>query len=76
MYQKIKNEGGDLRAFLKRRRSPRGTTVGTPLPMGFHCQRRVQHRKAWLKVNPNYKTVNVVAEEAIRIPHYIISGRW
>ncbi len=63
MYQKIKNEGGDLHAFLEAQKIAARDNARTPFQWDSTVNAGFSTGKPWLKVNPNYKTVNVAAEE-------------
>jgi oligo-1,6-glucosidase len=63
MYQKIKNEGGDLRAFLEAQKISARDNSRTPFQWDTTANAGFTTGKPWLKVNPNYKTINVATEE-------------
>ena len=67
MYQKIKNEGGDLNAFLEAQKISARDNARTPFQWDPTVNAGFTTGHPWLKVNPNYKTVNVAAEE--KDPH-------
>jgi len=63
MYQKIKNEGGDLQYFLNGQKISARDNGRTPFQWDSTTNAGFTTGTPWLKVNPNYKTVNVAAEE-------------
>jgi oligo-1,6-glucosidase len=63
MYQKIKNEGGDLHAFLEAQKISARDNSRTPFQWDSTANAGFTTGKPWLKVNPNYKTINVATEE-------------
>lgn len=63
MYQKIKNEGGDLQYFLNGQKISARDNGRTPFQWDSSANAGFTRGTPWLKVNPNYKTVNVAAEE-------------
>jgi oligo-1,6-glucosidase len=63
MYQKIKNEGGDLHAFLEAQKVSARDNGRTPFQWDTTANAGFSTGKPWLKVNPNYKTINVATEE-------------
>jgi oligo-1,6-glucosidase len=63
MYQKIKNEGGDLHAFLEAQKISARDNSRTPFQWDTTGNAGFTSGKPWLKVNPNYKTINVATEE-------------
>jgi oligo-1,6-glucosidase len=63
MYQKIKNEKGDLQAFLEAQKISARDNARTPFQWDTTLNAGFTTGKPWLKVNPNYKTINVVTEE-------------
>ena len=62
-YQKIKNEHGDLRAFIEAQKISARDNSRTPFQWDSTANAGFTTGKPWLKVNPNYKTVNVATEE-------------
>ena len=62
MYQKIKNEHGDLHAFLEAQKISARDNARTPFQWDTTANAGFTTGKPWLKVNPNYKTVNVATE--------------
>ena len=63
MYQKIKNEHGDLHAFIEAQKISARDNARTPFQWDTTANAGFTTGKPWLKVNPNYKTVNVATEE-------------
>ena len=62
-YQQIKNKGGDLRQFLEAQKIAARDNGRTPFQWDATANTGFTSGTPWLKVNPNYKTVNVAAEE-------------
>jgi oligo-1,6-glucosidase len=64
MYQKIKNEGGDLQAFIESQKNGGARDNGrTPMQWSNTTEAGFTNGTPWIKVNPNYTTINVNAEE-------------
>jgi len=63
MYKQVKDKGGDLQAFLNAQKISARDNSRTPFQWNSDANAGFTTGKPWLKVNPNYKTVNVVAEE-------------
>lgn len=63
MYQQIKNNGGNLREFLNDQKITARDNGRTPFQWDNSVNAGFSRGTPWLKVNPNYTTVNVVAEE-------------
>lgn len=63
MYQKVKNEGGDLHAFLEAQKISARDNGRTPFQWDDTQNAGFTSGKPWLKVNPNYTQINVTAEE-------------
>jgi oligo-1,6-glucosidase len=63
MYLKVKNERGDLRKFIENQKISARDNGRTPFQWKDTLNAGFTTGKPWLKVNPNYKTVNVEAEE-------------
>jgi oligo-1,6-glucosidase len=63
MYQKIKNEQGDLHAFLEAQKISARDNARTPFQWDTTANAGFTTGRPWLQVNPNYKTVNVATEE-------------
>ena len=63
MYKQIKERGGDLQAFLNAQKISARDNSRTPFQWNTSANAGFTTGTPWLKVNPNYKTVNVEAEE-------------
>jgi oligo-1,6-glucosidase len=64
MYQKIKNEGGDLQAFIESQKNGGARDNGrTPMQWSNTTEAGFTNGTPWIKVNPNYTTINVITEE-------------
>jgi oligo-1,6-glucosidase len=63
MYQQIKNKGGDLGEFLNDQKITARDNGRTPFQWDNSTNAGFTTGMPWLKINPNYKTVNVAAEE-------------
>ena len=63
MYKKIKNDGGDLQYFLDGQKISARDNGRTPFQWDNSTNAGFTKGTPWLKVNPNYKTINVAAEE-------------
>jgi oligo-1,6-glucosidase len=63
MYAKTKNEGGDLQYFLNGQKISARDNGRTPFQWNDTKNAGFTNGTPWLKINPNYKTVNVAAEE-------------
>lgn len=63
MYQKIKNEGGDLRYFLNGQKISARDNSRTPFQWDSSTNAGFTTGDPWIKVNPNYKTVNASVQE-------------
>ena len=63
MYQQIKNKGGNLREFLNDQKITARDNGRTSFQWDKSVNAGFTSRTPWLKVNPNYTTVNVSAEE-------------
>ncbi|HET7003155.1 MAG TPA: alpha-amylase family glycosyl hydrolase, partial [Puia sp.] len=64
MYQKIKNEGGDLNAFIESQKNGGARDNGrTPMQWSDTVEAGFTSGTPWIKVNPNYTTINVTAEK-------------
>lgn len=64
MYKYIKNHGGDVNAFLEAQKISARDNGRTPFQWDTSINAGFTTGIPWLKVNPNYKTVNVATEEA------------
>ncbi len=71
MYQKIKKEGGDLAYFLNGQKISARDNGRTPFQWDSSQNAGFTSGQPWLRVNPNYTTVNVAAEE--NDPHSILN---
>ena len=63
-YQQIKNKGGDLRQFMEAQKIAARDNGRTPFQWDTAPNAGFTSGTPWLKVNPNYKTVNVAAEDS------------
>ena len=63
-YNEIKAKGGDLQAFLENQREFGRDNSRTPVQWNDQGNAGFTTGKPWIMVNPNYKTINVAAEEA------------
>lgn len=63
MYKQIKNQGGDLQRFLNGQKISARDNGRTPFQWDDSPHAGFTTGTPWLKVNPNYKTVNVAAQE-------------
>ncbi|HEY6956269.1 MAG TPA: alpha-glucosidase [Flavisolibacter sp.] len=63
MYTQIKNKGGDLQEFLNDQKITARDNSRTPFQWDNSPNAGFTTGKPWLKVNPDYITVNVVTEE-------------
>ena len=62
-YKKLQLEGGDLQHFLNGQKISARDNGRTPFQWDNTENAGFSTGKPWLKVNPNYKTINVAAEE-------------
>ncbi len=62
-YQQLKNKGGDLKAFLTAQKIAARDNGRTPFQWDATANAGFTTGTPWLKVNPNYTTVNVAAED-------------
>jgi oligo-1,6-glucosidase len=62
-YLGLKEKGGDLKAFLEGQKQTSRENGRTPMQWNTDENGGFTTGKPWLKVNPDYKTVNVAAEE-------------
>ena len=62
-YQQVKNKGGDLEAFLAAQKISARDNGRTPFQWDRTANAGFTSGKPWLKVNSNYASVNVAAEE-------------
>ena len=63
MYQQMKNKDGDLNAFFEAQKIMARDNSRTPFQWDDSTNAGFSTGEPWLKVNPNYKTINVEAEE-------------
>ena len=63
MYQQIKNNHGDLQRFLNDQKITARDNGRTPFQWDNSTHAGFTTGTPWIKVNPNYITVNVAAEE-------------
>ena len=63
MFQQIKNKGGDLNEFLNAQKISARDNGRTPFQWDSSEYAGFSHFTPWLKVNPNYKKINVQLEE-------------
>ena len=62
-YQQVKNQGGDLAAFLATAKRMARDNCRTPFQWDASAQAGFTTGLPWLKINPNYPQVNAAAEE-------------
>ena len=62
-YQALKNKGGDLKKFLEDKKIFSRDNGRTPMQWNNTANAGFGTGKPWLKVNPDYATVNVAAQE-------------
>lgn len=62
-YISLKNKGGDLQAFLEQQKQTSRENGRTPFQWDNTKNAGFTTGAPWLKVNPNYKTVNAEAQE-------------
>ncbi|SHL87758.1 glycoside hydrolase family 13 protein [Flavobacterium xinjiangense] len=62
-YIGLKNKGGDLRAFLEQQKQTSRENGRTPFQWDTTENEGFTTGTPWLKINPNYKTVNAEAQE-------------
>ncbi|MCY7376400.1 MAG: alpha-glucosidase C-terminal domain-containing protein, partial [Pyrinomonadaceae bacterium] len=62
-YKAIEKEGGDLKQFMESQKIAARDNGRTPFQWDDTENAGFSTGKPWLKVNPNYKTVNVAAED-------------
>jgi len=63
MYKQIKSKGGDLNEFLNAQKISARDNSRTPFQWDSSSNAGFTTGIPWLKVNPNYKSVNVATEE-------------
>ena len=62
-YRNIKNKGGDLKQFMETQKFISRDNARTPFQWDSTANAGFTTGTPWIKVNPNYKTVNEAAEE-------------
>jgi oligo-1,6-glucosidase len=62
-YNRLKREGGDLREFLAGQAEVSRDNGRTPIQWSADTNAGFTTGAPWIRVNPNYRTVNVAAEE-------------
>ncbi|MBC6605875.1 alpha-glucosidase [Hymenobacter sp. BT188] len=62
-YQQVKNRGGDLGAFLATAKRTARDNCRTPFQWDASPNAGFTTGRPWLQVNPNYRQVNVAAQE-------------
>ena len=62
-YQQVKNKGGDLQAFLAAQKIAARDNGRTPFQWDRTANAGFTAGRPWIKVNSNYPTVNVAAED-------------
>ncbi|MGB4847332.1 MAG: alpha-glucosidase, partial [Saprospiraceae bacterium] len=63
MYNQVKNNGGDLQEFLKDQKITARDNGRTPFQWDSSTNAGFTTGTPWLKINANYNTINVAAEE-------------
>jgi oligo-1,6-glucosidase len=62
-YQQTKNRGGDLRAFIEAQKISARDNGRTPMQWDGSANAGFSAGTPWLRVNPNYTTLNAAAQE-------------
>jgi len=62
-YLELKNKGGDLKAYIEEQKQTSRDNSRTPFQWDNTQNSGFTTGTPWLKVNPDYKTVNVTAQE-------------
>ncbi len=62
-YQQIKNQGGDLQAFIELKKLTARDNGRTPFQWNDQENAGFTTGTPWLKINPDYKKVNAAAQE-------------
>ena len=62
-YEFLKNKGGDIKAFLENKKQTSRDNCRTPFQWDGTANSGFTAGKPWLKVNPNYSTLNEAAQE-------------
>jgi oligo-1,6-glucosidase len=63
MYEQVKEKGGDLEKFLEAQKISARDNGRTPFQWDNSENAGFSSGKPWLKVNPNYSSINVAAED-------------
>lgn len=63
MYHQIKNNNGDLDEFIESQKITARDNGRTPFQWDDNMNAGFSEGTAWLKINPNHKTINVAAAE-------------
>lgn len=63
MYLNVKNKGGDLKQFIENQKILARDNSRTPFQWNDSVNAGFTTGTPWLKVNPNYVTINVASEE-------------
>ncbi len=62
-YENLKNTGGDLKSFLEDKKQTSRDNGRTPFQWNAEKNAGFTSGTPWLKINPNYTTINVDAQE-------------
>jgi oligo-1,6-glucosidase len=62
-FRQVKNKGGDTAAFLEKQKFIGRDNARTPFQWDASANAGFTTGTPWLKVNPNYKTINAAAQE-------------
>lgn len=62
-YEHLKENGGDLKVFLEGQKQTSRENSRTPFQWNTESNAGFTTGKPWLKVNPNYKTINAEAQK-------------
>ncbi len=62
-YENLKNTSGDLKSFLEDKKQTSRDNGRTPFQWNTEINAGFTLGKPWLKINPNYTTVNVAVQE-------------
>jgi oligo-1,6-glucosidase len=62
-YNRLKREGGDLRAFLAGQAEVSRDNGRTPMQWTGDCNAGFTGGMPWIRINPDYRVVNVAVEE-------------
>lgn len=63
MYKQVKNNGGDLNEFMEAQKISARDNSRTPFQWNNSENAGFTKGTPWIRVNPNYTTINVAAEE-------------